>query len=365
MELNKLSRSKFYFLVPHILFWVLYAGYEVLLNFSISGRTGSLFDYIVYYLLNIFLFYVQGYNVIKNTSSGKSNYILIVVYTVLEILLYLGIKYLLIQILIRTDVYKVANMEHVAIFIRNSVWRAVLFIILGTGYGYGKTTIASAKRINELDKQRFLAQINRQLLEKNLLSSENAFLKAQINQHFLFNMLSFIHSNVLKYSDKIGDLIISLSDLMRYAFTEPDADGKVKLSGEVEHIENYLSLNQHRFNHQLNFDFRVTGDVRNIKIISLLLITIIENVFKYGDLQKSDYPAKIYINVDGNKLHLHVDNYKLTRPHAHSSGIGMGNVQKRLELVYPDNYWLNITQDTATYQLDLNINIPTDDMLHH
>ncbi|QKJ28330.1 histidine kinase [Mucilaginibacter mali] len=300
----------------------------------------------------------------RSVMAGKRAYI-IVLFTIAELPMYLLLKLLITYILVTTGLNSARSVGEPMIFIRNSAWRFFYFLCLSTGYSFGRLSVARAKKISELDKQRLQSQLNEQELEKNLLSSENAFLKAQINQHFLFNMLSFIHSNVLKYSEKIGDLIISLSDLMRYAFTEPDADGKVRLAGEVEHIENYLSLNQHRFNHQLNFDFKATGDIDNVRVISLLLVTIIENVFKYGDLQNPAYPAKIHINADGNKLHLHVDNSKLKRPHGHSSGIGMDNVQKRLELMYPGNYKLNINQDTETYQLDLNINIPENDLLHH
>lgn len=365
MGLTKLSQSKFYFLRSHLIFWIIFGCYELAVAYSYFGHFSPLVDYLTYYFINIALVYIHAAMVKRQITANRQPYLRIVLYSIAEILAYLLLKYLITLLFLHIHYYQIKDISAPVAFIRDGSWRAIYFIGLGSAYALGKISIESAKRISELDKQRLQSQLNEQVLEKNLLSSENAFLKAQINQHFLFNMLSFIHSNVLKYSETIGDLIISLSDLMRYAFTEPDADGKVRLSGEVEHIENYLSLNQHRFNHRLNFDFRATGDIDNMRVISLLLVTIIENVFKYGDLQNPAYPAKIYINADGNKLHLHVDNSKLTRPHGHSSGIGMDNVQKRLELMYPGNYRLNISQDTQTYQLDLNINIPQDDLLHH
>lgn len=363
MELIKLRQSKFSGIRLHIIFWIFFVCYESAVIYTITGHLSPWYDYFVYYTLNIILFYTHAYIVVKNSHPVKIWRIAALMLT--EVAAYFIIKLILTLFLLSLHVNALHRMSSPVEFVRDGVWRALYFIGMGSAYAFGKVSIESAKRISAMDKQRLQDQINQQQLEKNLLTSEVAFLKAQINQHFLFNMLSFIHSNAMKYSEKLSDLIISLSDLMRYAFSEPDSDGKARLSSEIEHIENYLSLNQERFSHQLNFDFKVTGNVDNVRIISLLLVTIIENVFKYGDLQNNDYPAKVYINVNDNKLHLYVDNYKRVRPQGHSSGIGMGNVQKRLELMYPDNYELKITQDSTTYQLNLHINIPPNDLLHY
>ncbi|WP_448700889.1 sensor histidine kinase [Mucilaginibacter sp. AW1-3] len=342
----------------HLIFWFFFIIYEVTLAYSMSGHFSSIIDYLTFYVLNIGLFYAHATVVFKNAANGKPNYALIAVYSVLEIAIYLFIKYIVISAYIATGIYKATAAKPIVIFIHDGVWRAVYFIGLSTAFAFIKITLFSWKRISDLDKQSLQNRLEQETLQKDLLASQYAFLKAQVNPHFLFNMLSFLHSNVYKYSEQLGDQIIHLADLMRYAFTEPESDGKVYLASEIAHVENYLSLNKIRFKNKLHLNLTATGDIDSVRIIPLVLITIIENIFKYGDLSDPEHPAAIDIKVTDDQLHLHISNRKIKRSHAFSSGIGMVNVQKRLDQAYPGDYEIKINQDELNYQLDLLIKVP-------
>jgi sensor histidine kinase YesM len=349
----------------HFIFWFFFIIYEVTLAYSMSNRFSPIIDYVTFYTLNIGLFYTHATVVFKNAVNGKPNYVLIAIYAILEVATYLFLKHVIISIYIATGIYQATAAKSITIFIHDGVWRAVYFIGLSTAFAFIKITLFSWKRISDLDKQSLQNRLEQETLQKNLLASQYAFLKAQVNPHFLFNMLSFLHSNVYKYSEQLGDQIIHLADLMRYAFTEPEVDGQVELAAETAHIENYLSLNKIRFNNQLYLNFSTTGDIDDIRIIPLVLITIIENIFKYGDLSDPEHPATITIDVADRHLHLQITNRKIRRNHALSSGIGMVNVQKRLDQAYPEQYDLNIIQDDLDYRLDLMINFPQNEVLHN
>jgi len=350
----------------HLLFWVLFIAYEVFVAYFTNGGFSRPIDYITFYIINITLFYLTAAIVVKNSGNGKPRYAKIAVYIFFELVVYLSIKYYITPLYIMLGLYKpTVKIQPFFTVVSFNLFRAIYFIGLATAYALSQLTLTSLKRIAELDKQSLQSRLEQETLQKDLLASQYAFLKAQVNPHFLFNMLSFLHSNVYKYSEQLGDQIIHLADLMRYAFTEPEIDGKVELAAEIAHIENYLSLNKIRFNDQLYLDFSTTGDIDDIRIIPLVLITIIENIFKYGDLSDPKHPATIKIDVENHRLHLQICNRKVRRSHALSSGIGMINVQKRLDQAYPEQYELKVIQDDLNYQLDLLINFPENEVLHN
>jgi len=354
----------------HFLFWALFIAYETVVAYYANGGFSKAIDYITFYTINIGLFYLTAAIIVKNSVSGKPGYIKIALYITLAMVVYVALKYYVPLLYIALGIYNKPNPNQAIFTFKGSVigaiFRGIYFIGFATAYAFMRVTLVSWRKISELDKQSLQNRLEQEMLQKNLLASQYAFLKAQVNPHFLFNMLSFLHSNVYKYSEELGDQIIHLADLMRYAFTEPDSDGKVELAAEIVHIENYLSLNKTRFNGKIYLNFTTTRDIDNVRIIPLVLITIIENIFKYGDLSDPKHPAEINIDVTDDQLHLHINNRKTKRNHAFSSGIGMVNVQKRLDQTYPGNYKINIEQDEEHYRLDLLIKVPeTNEMLYN
>jgi two-component system LytT family sensor kinase len=358
-----LYSKKNWFFNPHVFFWLLFITYEVAVSYSVTGAFSSWVDYFTYYSINIALFYLHTYVILNNSNAKRASIVLIIAFSILEIAGYLVLKYCITSLYLLIGVYKTPIPPPIS-FIRDSSWRAIYFMGLASAYAYNRIAVISRRQIDELDRKSFQEQLRAQKMEQSLLISENAFLKAQINPHFIFNVLSFIHSTISKYSEVGADLIISVSDLMRYALAEIPPDGKVLLSSEIEHIENYISLSKQRYGN-LNLILNVNGDITRIKIIPLLLITIVENVFKYANLWDTGYPALINVNVKDNELQLTVENGKIKRTENHSSGIGMSNVTKRLKHYYYDNYSIDINQDNSTYKLILKITFPSDDVLHN
>lgn len=341
----------------HIVFWLLFIGYESAVNYSFTGHFALLIDYITYNLLNIVFFYLHAYCLKEKVFPSRSAFLLFLSFSLLEVALYVAVKYLIKLTYLKIGVYQNMQSETLLIFLRNNIWRAIYFIGLSTAYAFGRFAIDYKKKVAVLELKELYDQLKKQQLEKDLLLSEIAFRKAQINPHFVFNTLSFVYDRIVDLSETAGELILVLSDIMRYALTELEQDGKVALESEVKHIQNYILLNQHRYNQDLNIGFYVETEIEGIRIIPLVLITLVENIFKYGELRKSEAPASIILSVKDQKLQFNIKNQKTVRTHVHSMGIGMNNIRDRLNSSYPGKNQLIIDENDHSYELTLNVNL--------
>jgi LytS/YehU family sensor histidine kinase len=217
--------------------------------------------------------------------------------------------------------------------------------------------IAYITHLREGQKQRKILEAQKLQLEIEKSQANLNFLKAQINPHFLHNTLNFLYAKSLPYSPELSEGILTLSDIMRYALSEGNAkDGIAPLKDEIEHVRNVIKINQLRFGNNLNVNFEVSGVVGDAKIISFVLITLVENAFKHGDLKKQEYPIDIKLNVDGSKIYFYCKNKKKSGPKELSTGIGQENIRNRLDLAYGDKYSFKVKDDPEFYTTELTIN---------
>ncbi|MBC7651916.1 MAG: histidine kinase [Deinococcales bacterium] len=194
------------------------------------------------------------------------------------------------------------------------------------------------------------------ILEIQNLQANYNFLKAQINPHFLHNTLNFFYAKSLPYSEELSEGILTLSEIMRYALSKENAiDGKILLKDEIEHLRNVIKINQLRFSNNLHVIFKVHGAVGEVMMIPFVLITIVENAFKHGDLKNPDYPIDIKLTVVNDSLTFLCRNKKKTGPKELSTGIGLDNTKKRLDMVYATKYTINIIDETDFYTTELII----------
>ncbi len=201
-----------------------------------------------------------------------------------------------------------------------------------------------------------------QELETQTMQSELRFLKSQINPHFLFNTLNNLYALTLKKSDLAPEIVLKLSEMMRYMLYECN-EKQVLLSKEVNYLQNYLDLEALRQGKNVEINFKVNGDVGDKKIAPLMFIPFIENSFKHG---LSHHINKGFVNisldVDEDTVHLYIENSKPdSLPHQNhsrkSGGIGLVNVRRRLDLLYPGQYELRIQDAPKTYGVHLTISL--------
>ncbi|HTM92609.1 MAG TPA: histidine kinase [Flavisolibacter sp.] len=216
--------------------------------------------------------------------------------------------------------------------------------------------IAYLTHLRDERKQRKILEEQKMQLEVEKSQANFNFLKAQINPHFLHNTLNFLYAKSLPYSPELSEGILTLSDIMRYALSEGNAkDGKAPLKDEIEHVRNVIKINQLRFSNKLNVKFNVEGVVNGATIIPFVLITLVENAFKHGDLKSTEYPIDIILKINDSQLYFYCRNKKKIGPKELSTGIGLDNIKKRLDLAYGNNYCLKVKDESDFYTTELTI----------
>ena len=194
-------------------------------------------------------------------------------------------------------------------------------------------------------------------MENEKLNSELAFLKSQVNPHFLFNILNNICSLARKKSDDTENAIIKLSQIMRYMLYE-SKDEKVSLEKEVEYLKNYIELQRLRISGNVEVNFTIDGDPETGMIEPMLLIPFVENAFKHGVSYLVESRIDISLRIKKDELILRVENNMIRKNVTTiqlEPGIGLRNVLRRLDLLYPGKHKISIKDDEAKYIVDLNI----------
>lgn len=194
--------------------------------------------------------------------------------------------------------------------------------------------------------------------EKEKLNAELLYLKAQINPHFLFNTLNSIYSLAIQKADTTPEAVQKLSSMMRYILTEAN-NNFVPLEKEIDYIKNYIDLQKLRFGSEVKLNYSIWGNPSNKSIAPLILISFIENAFKYGMNAAEDTNIKIVINMYEKRVEMLVINNKVTVAVSEESrnGIGIENTRSRLELLYPYAHELVITEDEKQFTVKLNIEL--------
>ena len=206
------------------------------------------------------------------------------------------------------------------------------------------------------DRQR--EKLRLEQLEKEKLATELKFLKAQINPHFLFNTLNNLYSFVVNQSPKAPDIILQLSGKIDYVLYQSQKNN-VPLREELNCIENFLKLEQIRYGERLKIDYQTGGDL-TIPISPLLLLSIVENAFKHGASGDIDEPKiNIQIHADTQMIQCEVWNtksqYQGELNDAYKEGIGLKNIKRQLDLIYPEQHELKIRDEVDSFCVNLRI----------
>ncbi|MDX2049403.1 MAG: sensor histidine kinase [Chitinophagaceae bacterium] len=191
--------------------------------------------------------------------------------------------------------------------------------------------------------------------EADKTKAELSFLKAQINPHFLFNTLNNIYSLAISKSEHTAESIMKLSNIMRYVTDETIQDF-VPLESEVSCVADYIDLQRLRLGKKVTLDFTVTGNPHHKKIPPLVLMTFVENVFKYGVSSHEASEITISINADEKGILFYsrnriFNNHKVTE----RSGIGIDNTKKRLNHLYPGAHSLLIKNENGFFTVALTL----------
>jgi sensor histidine kinase YesM len=211
----------------------------------------------------------------------------------------------------------------------------------------------------KLFKYWYLEQQQKQQVEKQKIIAELELLKAQLHPHFLFNTLNNLYTLVYEKSDRAPKMLMRLSGLLSYVLYECKAD-EVLLSKEITVIKDYVSLEKERYGDRLDISLNFSGDIEDKLIAPMLLQPFIENAFKHGTAEQL---GKVWMSIDLSvkkcQMHFKIinsceNNIDLA---TQKKGIGIENVKKRLELLYPGRYQLNNSREDDVYLVTLQIEL--------
>jgi len=335
-------------IVLHVLCWAMF----ILINVSTFYNRFSLFPDIFFYgklAIEILLFYVNYSLLVPKLLLNKK----------ITIYIYTSFVFVLLSVYLIEIFFNPADFPHnIALLNKQLDLRppergvvnrlgflvSILLIAVGT----------SIRLVTEWYENEKL----KQKIEVQRVHTEISFLKAQLNPHFLFNSLNSIYSLANKKSDDTTEAIVTLSELMRYMIYETDKE-LVPLQDEITYIKNYISLQNLRLKDSSGVRVNIYGKIEH-KIEPLLLISFIENAFKYGTDYNGKTDIRIRIEVVDNNLSFEVSNHVSIHKRATpNSGIGIKNVKNRLQLHYPNTHELEIKEIEKQFTVKLTLKLNT------
>jgi len=243
------------------------------------------------------------------------------------------------------NTYNIGNYEN---------WGELSYNLLANFLNAGRFVLISVLlkfTVDWFDQQKELTQA-----KVDKLQVELKYLKNQINPHFLFNTLNSMYALSLKKSDKTPDMILRLSEMMEYMLYDSNEE-KVRLVKDIEHLDNYIQLELIRTN-DVKFIFSKHGEIKEQLIAPLLLLPLVENAFKHGlsRVDPSAY-ARASLTVKNDLLTFEIENNKIIPSGETANGIGLINLEKRLNHLYHQKHSLQITDTDDTFRASLQISL--------
>ncbi|HEY4322340.1 MAG TPA: sensor histidine kinase [Mucilaginibacter sp.] len=326
----------------HVFFWVVVITFCLAFarNNTKMSTNDLLVIFVLYGIINISLFYLN-FIVLIPQFLDKKRYGIYAISIVFAVVFYGFVKYggalIFKEYVLMRMKGQLTGFGH---YFLSTVFTSLFFLFLSAVLKFTIDWFLNERIQRDLENQR--------------LSAELAFLKSQINPHFLFNSLNSIYSLAYQRSETTPEAILKLSEIMRYMLYECN-DNKVDLSKELQYLQNYIDLQKIRFGDKAYIDFKIEGKVENQQIVPLLLIAFIENAFKHGVANNPLMPIRMLIDVQESHLQFYLQNKKHTNNRDASGGIGLNNVKRRLNLLYRGKYNLDIRDEADIYTVELSL----------
>lgn len=336
-------------IIVNLLFWLMVVAIISLGVFNAKEKADwfSLWVEFGYYgIINVSLFYINSLilipDIIKKRQKSWLYLFLIIGLILVTVVLKLGIGIIYPEIILQyKNQGKIVNITYFNYIVR-CLFTSGFFVVISSLLKFASDWFSNERIQRNLESQK-----------KDM---ELQFLKSQLNPHFLFNSLNNIYSLAYQKSDKTADAILKLSEIMRYMIYESN-DSWVALSKEVEYLQSYIELQKLRFKDGAAVELTLNGEIDAQHVVPLILISFVENAFKHGVANDPADPIRINIIANQKILHFSITNKKSKTNKDAMGGVGLNNVERRLQLLYPDRYKLNIVNSATHYTSELMLDI--------
>ena len=333
-------------LFSHALFWLSYVVFHATLWGSYKGEWEHAFiDQLIYLPVKIVIAYYTIYVLLpKYVLKGKwVSFSFLLVASALTG----GTLYRLITFYVEYPLYYPQYLDEPVLLIFK-IFKGIIQI-------YPVVLLATTIKIL---KHWYVNQQDKQILAHEKLEAELKFLKTQIHPHFLFNTLNNLYALTLKKSDQAPEMVLKLSELINYMLYECNAP-KVPLDNELNFIKNYIEIERMRHGDNLDIKAMITGETAGVYVAPMIILPFLENSFKHGvneELEKSWVYLDLSIHENVFKMSVENSKSETQRLDDHEHGIGLKNVKRRLDLLYRDDYRLDIVDGTKTFTVLMEIN---------
>lgn len=347
MDFIKLINSKFISL--HLLFWVGVWFFYVYF-FSYNSPDANFVTWFSTFLLPVTMIttYFVVYFLIPRYLLVKK-YFLFALYSIYTLIistwLILMTIFASLLFLSNLNIDKMPPMSRNYIFVLILVYLVVLLVSFVNLLSHNFATESKNKEL-----QNKILETQLQLKDQEL-----QYLKKQIHPHFLFNTLNTIYGFALKRSKSTPDIILKLSNLLDYILYQVNQP-KVSLKEEILHLREYIDLERIRFQDTLKVTFDSPDDFKDKMIPPMLLIPFVENAFKHGNLKDGFLQIVLHLKLTGDTLYFEIRNtVKNEENEGKTTGIGLSNIKKRLDLLYPDLYQLQAVPENDWFVVNFTI----------
>lgn len=343
----------------HFLIWLLFIFYETVLVGLIFGEYANFLTYLGHYTINITFFYFNALVSYRWAFESKkdSSFRLISV-LILEAACFLFLNFLLDTMLVGYGI--IVQKKPFLLsedYTLRILFRFIYFLSFSTAYYFLTRFLNEQKKTALLEKEGLLELINRERMISDLSMAQAAYLRAQINPHFLFNTLDYIYHKNFSDPEKAGEAIIMLSQIMRYAI-DSTYQNLILLQTEIEQMEKLRHLYELRKKTDLNLRIVISDEVRYLQFIPLIFLTLFENIIKHGNLSKPSHIAIMVAHADERNLYINTSNLA-NIPVRQGTNVGMENMKKRLESFFGNSVSFHYNLDSENY-FHVFIRVPKD-----
>jgi len=340
----------------HLVGWFLYIVYELAcIEFSV-GLKGSVLHFAFFYGFYISLFYVNAYALLNFTFYKTSKPVFFsTVLVIVELSIFYLLKVAIDHYLYPTPIgWKLMWNKQ---YLLSNIFRELYYVVGSTAIWFVQYSLKLMDKNFRAETQRFKQEAHNLILENKVIQAENAFLQSQISPHLLFNSLNFIYSSVYRLSESAGSGVMLLSNLMRYSLNSGTSDEKVTISQEMDQVEGLIEINRLRFDGELYIRIRKKGKIAQKRIIPLVLVTVVENMIKHGDLSSKRSPGILDLIWEDDRLKISASNPKRPSPLSAKVGIGLQNLQRRLANSYPGLFTIKVIDEKDYFSLTILITL--------
>lgn len=355
------GNKRFWIIAIHVATWIVYIGFLYIAN-KLANPSVKLSYAILSMIPYCVVFYVSLFWLMRYKKMGAC----------LSIVSFFG-TFLILGVIAYAYMYMALPSANIQLYYSGEFRDFVKYAVLGyvQYYSYAllyyviHESFNREKTLRLLQQEKYIRELENARLKENELTAqkeklqvEYAFLRAQVNPHFLYNTLNTLYSQAQEYSEILASNIAKLSNMLLYSFENIEYENDlVAIEKELKNLNRLIEINAVRFDSQELVDFRIEGELNSQLLPPLSLITIVENAFKYGDLTDPDYPVIIRLYLEPNKICFFCKNKMNGKKDVENShNIGISNLKKRLDVFFEKKYYLHTITENEFYILELTIN---------